>query len=132
MRTRALIPAMGALALLWAAKASPQSAVECGGNPDQSRWFVRAGTSGDGIGTESRPFGSLADVERCAPAGATITVLASSMPLDGGIRLKDRQKLLGAGPPRGSAQPEARLTNTGGTGDVVTLAHGNEVAHVHI
>lgn len=123
---------MGAVALLWAAKASPQSAVECGGNPDQSRWFVRAGAPGGGSGTERRPLGSLADIERCAPAGATITVLQSSVPLDGGIRLKDRQRLLGAQPPRGSTSPSPRVTNTTGTGDAVTLAHGNEVAHLHV
>ena len=52
-------------------------------------------------------------------------------PLDGGIRLKDRQKLLGAAPPPG-AKPTARLTNTSAGGDAVTLAHGNEVAHLHI
>ena len=52
-------------------------------------------------------------------------------PLDGGIRLKERQKLLGIAPPPGG-KPAARLTNTAGTGDAVTLAHGNEVAHLHI
>ncbi len=52
-------------------------------------------------GTNDRPFASLAEVERCAPAGATITVLApaeGAAPLDGGIRLKERQKLLGPAP----------------------------------
>ena len=85
-------------------------------------------------GTNDRPFASLADIERCAPAGATITVLApaeGAAPLDGGIRLKDRQKLLGLAP-RPGGKPAARLTNTGGSGDAVTLAHGNEVAHLHI
>ena len=64
----------------------------------------------------------------------TITVLApadGAAPLDGGIRLKERQKLLGIAPPPGG-KPAARLTNTGGSGDAVTLAHGNEVAHLHI
>ena len=52
-------------------------------------------------------------------------------PLDGGIRLKERQKLLGPAP-AGGGRPAARLTNTAGSGDAVTLAHGNEVAHLHI
>ena len=87
---------MGVLALLWPATAGSQPAVDCARNPDRSRWFVRAGATGDGIGTVSHPFGSLSDVERCAPAAAMITVLAFSMPLDGGIRLKDRQTLVGS------------------------------------
>ena len=107
---------------------------ECSRNPNQAQWFVRAGAPMDGNGSASRPFATLADVERCAPAGATIMVLtpADSAPsLDGGIRLKDRQKLLGPAAP-GSGKPAPRLTNTGGTGDAVTLAHANEVAHLHI
>src|SRR5262245_57830375 len=129
MRIRALIRATGALALLWPAAAGSQPAVECSRNPDQSHWFVRAGAKGEGTGTQSRPFGSLADIERCAPPGATITVMPSSMPLDGGIRLKDQQRLLGAEPAPGIAQP-ARITNTTATADAITLAHGNEIANL--
>jgi hypothetical protein len=105
---------------------------ECSGNPNQAQWFVRAGAPMDGDGSASRPFATLADVERCAPAGATIMVLtpADGAPsLDGGIRLKDRQKLLGA-TPSGGGKPAARLT--GGTRDAITLAHGNEIANLHI
>jgi hypothetical protein len=122
---------MGVVAFLWPATTGSQPAVECSRNADQSRWFVRAGATGEGIGTESHPFGSLSDVERCAPAAAIITVLPSSMPLDGGIRLKDRQKLVGVEPARGM-RPAALVTNTNGSGDAVTLAHGNEVAYLHI
>ena len=124
----------GAFALLWPAVSIAQTPVDCARNPDRARWFVRAGAPGDGAGTNERPFASLADIERCAPAGATITVLApaeGAAPLDGGIRLKERQKLVGIAPPPGG-KPAARLTNSGGTGDAVTLAHGNEVAHLHI
>jgi hypothetical protein len=123
---------MGVFALLWPATAGAQPITECGRNPDQAQWFVRAGAAVEGVGTQPRPFGSLADVERCAPAGATITVLPSSTPLDGGIRLKDRQRLLGSESPRGTVNPSSRVTNTTGTGDAITLAHGNEVAHLHI
>ena len=120
-------------ALLWTAAAA-QTPIDCTRNREQTRWFVRAGAPGEGAGTNARPFASLADVERCAPAGATIIVLApadSAPPLDGGIRLKDRQKLFGAAPERGG-KPAARLTNTGSPGDAITLAHGNEIAHLHI
>ena len=125
---------VGALAMIWPAAALAQSPPDCTRNPGQTRWFVRAGAPADGDGTNRRPAASLAAIERCAPAGATISVLApadGAAPLDGGIRLKDRQKLLGPAPAAGG-KPSARLTNTGGTGDAVTLAHGNEIAHLHI
>jgi hypothetical protein len=131
---RLLFPVVGTLAMIWPAAVRPQTPTDCTGNPDQARWFVQAGPPGEAAGTNDRPFASLADVERCAPAGATITVLAPTQgapALDGGIRLKDRQKLLGPAS-AGTAKPAARLTSTSGTGDVVTLAHGNEVAHLHI
>ena len=131
---RPLFRVVSVCAVLWPAAALGQTSADCTRNPDQTRWFVRAGPPDDGAGTAARPFSSLTGVERCAPAGATITVLApadGAPPLDGGIRLKDRQKLLGPAA-TGSGKPAARLTNTGGTGDAVTLAHGNEVAHLHI
>jgi hypothetical protein len=129
-----VIRLVGALAMFWPAAAVAQTAADCTRNPDQTRWFVRAGAPGEATGTNDRPFGSLADIERCSPAGATITVLAppdGAAPLDGGLRMKDRQKLIGPASPTG-ATAAARITNTGGTGDGVTLAHGNEVAHLHI
>ena len=118
--------------LFWPPIAAAQTAPDCTRNPDKNQWFVRAGTTGDADGTKGRPFVSLADIERCSPAGATITVLPAlgAAPLDGGIRPKDRQKLLGVKLEVG--QLPARLTNTTGTGDAITLAHGNEVGHLHI
>src|SRR5687767_7776287 len=95
---RFVIRLVGALAMFWPAAAVAQTAADCTRNPDQTRWFVRAGAPGEATGTNDRPFGSLADIERCSPAGATITVLAppdGAAPLDGGLRLKDRQKLIG-------------------------------------
>ena len=129
-----LSSATGAFALLWPAVSIAQTPLDCARNPDRARWFVRAGAPGDGAGTNARPFASLADIERCAPPGATITVLApaeGAAPLDGGIRLKERQKLLGIAPMPGG-KPAARLTNSAGSGDAVTLAHDNEVAHLHV
>lgn len=131
MQTR-LLHAAGVLAMLWPAVGLAQTPPECGQNPDQRRWFVQAGATGTVTGTKTQPFGSFADIERCAPAGAEITVLPAASPgavLDGGIRLKDRQKLLGTAPARESAP---RITNTTGTGDAITLAHGNEIANLRI
>ena len=128
---RALLRLVGALAFLWPATSGSQSTIDCTRNPDQAQWFVRAGAD-PGVGTRSAPFGSLADIERCAPPGATISVLPAAIPLDGGIRLKDRQRLLGSEPPMETGTPSPRVTNTTGTGDAITLAHGNEIAHLHI
>ena len=72
---RLVFHVVSAFALLWTA-AEAQTPIDCTRNREQTRWFVRAGAPGDGAGTNARPFASLADVERCAPAGATITVLA--------------------------------------------------------
>jgi len=132
MCPRLLLRVFGAVLVLWPATGAGQSAGDCSRNPDQTRWFVRAGAAGNGDGTSARPFASLADIERCAPVAAAITVQAPAdraAALDGGIRLKDRQKLFGADPARG-ATPAARLTST--TADTITLAHGNELAHLHI
>jgi hypothetical protein len=128
--------AIVAAGVLWPAAALAQPADDCARNRDKNRWFVQAGAPDAASGSRDQPFGSLAQIERCAPEGATITVLPPSngaAALDGGIRLKDRQKLLGTAPPAPSATiPAAKLTNSGGTGDAVVLAHGNEVANLHI
>ena len=124
----------GAFALLWPAVSVAQTPVDCARNPDQARWFVRAGAPAT-VPERTRARSPRSPTSSAARrAGATITVLApadGAAPLDGGIRLKERQKLLGIAPTPGG-KPAARLTNTAGSGDAVTLAHGNEVAHLHI
>lgn len=104
-------------------------------------WFVRAGAAPGGSGSESAPFNSLAAVERASAPGDEITVLPAPLdvpPLDGGLALKPHQRLIGAGPPVGSARPLAaapRLTNSGAasnSGDAVVLADGVEVANLVI
>ena len=61
----------------------------------------------------------------------TVLAGAGEAPLDGGIRLKDRQKLLGERQD-GPARPAARLTSRSGPGDAITLASGNEIADRHV
>src|SRR5205807_1850539 len=64
--------------------------------------FVKAGVEGRGDGSRRHPFATLAAVKAAGRPGDAIVVLpspASLPPLDGGIALKPRQKLLGAGAP---------------------------------
>ncbi|KAA1426680.1 hypothetical protein [Nocardioides antri] len=85
-------------------------------------WFVRAGAS-SGDGSRAAPLGSLRAVERRSEAGDRIVVLPAARPLDGGIRLKPRQVLVGGW-----------LTNTTTRldGDGVRLADGAQVRGVRI
>jgi hypothetical protein len=104
-----LFPAFAVVALISPDTVLAQSS-DCTRNANQVQWFVRAGAASGGDGTNQRPVASLGEIERCAPAGATITVLAppdGATPLDGGIRLKDRQKLIGVAPGVGG-KPLAR------------------------
>jgi hypothetical protein len=96
------------------------------------RWYVRAAARRGGDGSRGAPFGSLARVERAAAPGEVIVVLPSprrTPPLDGGIALKPRQRLIGAGPSVRSRAPlrrAPRITNTDPTrhsGDAVVLAN---------
>lgn len=92
-------------------------------------WYVSASARGGERGTSTRPFGSLAAVERASRRGDTIVVLRSpptAPPLDGGIALKPRQRLIGRG--------SARLTNTTAAhdGDAVVLADGVTVRNLEI
>ena len=91
-----------------------------------------------GNGTHSRPFTSLADVEASSEPGDAIHVLPSNFALDGGIHLKDGQRLIGVGA-QVTAVPEnaahAQISNsTGGhlSGDAIRLADNNTVENIHV
>lgn len=112
---------------------------DCRKNPNPSAWFVKAGAAPEtGVGTQAKPFASLADAEQCSAERTTIFVLPAtpgSPPLDGGIVLKNGQKLLGATFRKAAgwlAQSGQRVTNTRSPGDAVVLANDNEVAYLHI
>ena len=105
----------------------------------ETTWYVKANAGAGGDGSESRPFNSLAAVEAASGPGDTIIVLdcpADIDPLDGGIALKDGQKLEGTGPDVTLAAPQAaRLTNSNADrydGDAIVLANDNEVTNVHV
>ena len=109
--------------------------------PSARTWYVRAGLFEDGRGSRRAPFARLATAERRSRPGDRIVVLAtprSVAPLDGGIRLKRRQRLIGAGPRLGSPARRdraPRLTNTNPArfdGDAVRLARGVTVRNLEI
>ena len=103
-----------------------------------STWYEKAGAAAGGIGSRSRPFATLEQVETASEPGDTIRVLPSMRPLDGGIQLKDSQRLIGLGDrvtraTTSGARPT--ITNTGATryhGDAVRLANNNLVENIHI
>jgi hypothetical protein len=104
-------------------------------------WYVSATAAAGGDGSAQAPFNTLAAVEQSSAAGDTIIVLPSpidSAALDGGIALKVRQRLIGAGPAVASAAPlgsAPKITNSSSarnSGDAVVLADGAEVANLVI
>lgn len=103
--------------------------------------YVRASAPAGGDGSRHLPFRSLRAVERSAAPGDRIVVLPaprSAPPLDGGIALKARQRLIGAGPSVRSRQPRRRpprITNTRParhSGDAVVLANHASVHNLEI
>jgi hypothetical protein len=103
-----------------------------------STWYVKADAAAGGDGSRSRPFATLEQVETASKAGDIIRVEPSSRALDGGIQLKDGQRLIGLGDPvtraaAGRALPT--ITNTSATrynGDGVRLANNNLVENIHV
>jgi hypothetical protein len=98
-------------------------------------WFVSGGLAHGGLGTPRAPFATLAAVEAASRPGDRIVVLSASRsaaPLDGGIRLKPRQQLIGGA---ATGDRAARLTNTDPArldGDAVRLATGTTVRNLEI
>lgn len=103
-------------------------------------WYVKAGATPGGSGSVRAPFDELADVESASRPGDRIVVLPAPRAagaLDGGIRLKPRQRLTGAGPrvtAASGAGRAPRLTNTTSrlNGDAVRLAGGATVRNLVI
>jgi hypothetical protein len=103
-------------------------------------WYVSATAHRGGDGSKRSPFRSLAKVQRASRAGDRIVILRAPRklaPLDGGIRLKPRQRLVGAGPAvagrTGRLKRLPAIANTRGThlaGDAVRLARGATVRNV--
>lgn len=104
----------------------------------QRTWWVSASAGTAGNGSQAKPFRTLAAVERASGPGDTIRVLPSRRVLDGGIRLRVGQRLIGSGDPvttLGPTAPAPRLTNRTSArlaGDAVRLADGATVRNLRI
>ncbi|MEO6471012.1 MAG: hypothetical protein ABIR57_04105, partial [Aeromicrobium sp.] len=104
-------------------------------------WYVSASAQPHGTGSHNQPFATLPAVETASSPGDTIVILTSRSsvkPLDGGIQLKPRQRLIGDGPNvrgLGTTAGSPRLTNTSPAridGDAVRLADGATVSNLRI
>lgn len=101
-------------------------------------WYVKADPPHPGDGSKNRPFATLQEAEAHSGAGDTIFIVQSQGILDGGIQLKDGQRLIGLGPNVTLADPHsarAMITNSSGArydGDAIRLAKNNLVENVHI
>ncbi|MBI2186871.1 MAG: hypothetical protein HYU37_07060 [Acidobacteria bacterium] len=108
------------------------------GAADAATWYVKADAAPGGDGSRNRPFATLEQVEKASQPGDTIRVLPSTRPLDGGIQLKDNQRLVGDGDavtkaPAGGARPT--ITNTTSAryqGDGIRLATNTVVENIHV
>ena len=109
-----------------------------GASEAASTWYVQADATAGGNGSRSRPFATLEQVEAASHPGDTVRVLPSTRPLDGGIQLKDGQRLMGLGDPvtKGAASgARPTITNTKAMryqGDAIRLANNNVVENIHI
>jgi hypothetical protein len=124
MRRRALLAAVFLVSMSGASDAA-------------STWYVNADAAAGGNGSRSRPFATLEQVETASRPGDTVRVLPSTRPLDGGIQLKDGQRLIGLGDPVTKAGTGAgpTVTNTSASrynGDAIRLARNNVVQNIHI
>jgi hypothetical protein len=125
MERRALLAAVFLISIAGASEAA-------------STWYVKADAAAGGNGSRDRPFAALEQVETASGPGDTVRVMPAARPLDGGIQLKDGQRLIGLGDPvTKAAASGARptITNTNATryqGDAIRLANNNVVENIHI
>ena len=109
-----------------------------GGSEAASTGHVKADAAAGGDGSRSRPFATLEQVEGASQPGDTIRILPSTRPLDGGIQLKDNQRLSGLGDPVTKGAPNAprpTITNTSSAryaGDAIRLARDTLVENIHV
>ena len=124
MRRRALLAAVFLVSMSGASDAA-------------STWYVNADAAAGGNGSRRRPFATLEQVETASRPGDTVRVLPSTRPLDGGIQLKDGQRLIGLGDPvtKVGTGSGPTVTNTSAArynGDAIRLARNNVVQNIHI
>lgn len=132
-----LHPAVVVLLLAASLAGLPGQPAPAAGGVTRGTWYVDASAGPGGNGSAARPFDSLADVEAASAPGDRIRVLPDPVPLDGGLRLKPGQTLVGEGPAvtgLDDGEDAPTLTNSGPrlTGDAVRLADGATVRNVRI
>ena len=109
-----------------------------GASEAASTWYVKADAAAGGNGSRDRPFATLEQVETASRPGDTVRVMPATRPLDGGIQLKDGQRLIGLGDPvtkaaASGARPTVTNTNAARyQGDAIRLANYNVVENIHI
>ena len=125
MKRRALLAAVFLMSMAGASEAA-------------STWYVKADAAAGGNGSRDRPFATLEQVETASRPGDTVRVMPATRPLDGGIQLKDGQRLIGLGDPvtkaaASGARPTVTNTNAARyQGDAIRLANYNVVENIHI
>ena len=102
-----------------------------------SAWYVNADAAPGGNGSRGRPFTTLEQVENASKPGDIIRIVPSSRALDGGLQLKDSQRLIGLGDavtkPATGAGPTITNTNAARyNGDAIRLARNNLVENIHV
>lgn len=100
-------------------------------------WYVDASAPVGGDGTPARPFATLGAVEYASGPGDAIRVKPSTKSLDGGIRLKPGQRIVGEGQAVTGTEdstPAPTLTNSTDrlAGDAVRLADDTTVRNLRI
>ncbi|WP_194838104.1 right-handed parallel beta-helix repeat-containing protein [Nocardia sp. XZ_19_369] len=120
-------PQLAAASVLCCALTVSTASMHASAEPGRT-WYVSATAMAGGNGTEATPFNTLQAVQQASGDGDTIVVLAAPLgttPLDGGIALKQGQRLLGRQGPGGVAA--VANTTTANDGDAVRLAPNTEV-----
>ena len=108
------------------------------GAGEAATWHVQADAAAGGDGSRNQPFATLEQVEAASQPGDTIHVLPSTGPLDGGIQLKDGQRLIGLGAAVTTGAPAGArptITNTSSVrydGDAIRLANDTLVENIHV
>jgi hypothetical protein len=131
--------ALAVLALLLAP--APSRATPSHAKARKTRtWYVSATARSNGTGSRRKPLRTLAAVQSASRPGDTIVILPAPItvaPLDGGIRLKPRQRLVGAGPSVAGRTKQLKrlpaLQNTTSTnlgGDAIRLSNMVTVRNV--
>lgn len=87
------------------------------GNKKTDKIYVKAGFIG-GSGTKDRPFGSLSQVQNNRN-WKTVVIYYSSLPLDGGISLRDGQRIVGKGLDKPIITNSKNSTTNNGYGIIV-------------